>query len=174
MLNFIRQLFSKKPALGCGRARGRVVHRRPTRWLDAVTPDPESYVDLFVEEVDNLITNAGRDQMHAQGYVGFDAAFAFIALSNSALTETATSSALLNEIVANGLSRAIYTAAHTAGTNTTTLTKTFTCITASQAAQKAALFTAVSAGIMNHVLAFTQRTLLVGDQLAITFTITIG
>ena len=43
-----------------------------------------------------------------------------------------------------------------------------------QAAQKAALFTAASAGTMNHALAFTQRSLQVGDQLAVTFTITLS
>ena len=61
----------------------------------------------------------------------------------------------------------------TAGTNTTTVQKTFTA-TGTQAAQKAALFTASSAGTMNHALAFTQRSLQIGDTLQVTFTITLG
>jgi len=51
--------------------------------------------------------------------------------------------------------------------------KTFTA-SGSQAAQKAALFTASSGGTMNHALAFTQRSLISGDTLQVTFTITLG
>ena len=59
------------------------------------------------------------------------------------------------------------------GTNTSTISRTFTA-SGTQSAQKAALFTASSAGTMNHVLSFTQRNLISGDTLAITFTITLG
>lgn len=128
------------------------------------------------EIVHNLITNAGRVFLHTQGYStasGVAAGFAYIALSNDALTETAASTTLSSEIAANGLSRAVGTVTLATGSGTsTTIAKTFTCTNAAQAAQKAALFTASSAGTMNHVLAFTQRSLQVGDTLAITFTIT--
>lgn len=131
---------------------------------------------LHRERTRNLITNAGRDFLHAQGYSTSPGAngLNYVALSNDALTEIATATVLTNEIVANGLSRAIGAYAHTGSTNTTTISKTFTCTTSSQACQKAALFTASSSGTMNHVLAFTQRTLQVGDTIAITFTITLG
>lgn len=172
----IQRLWPMEEKRGYGRARGRIVHRRPTRYLASGVPDPESYVELSVEEVDNLITNIGRDSMLAAGYSAPDGmkTFRYIALSNDTLTETATSTTLSSEITTNGLARALATFAHTDGTNVTTVAKTFTCVTASQAAQKAALFAAASGGEMNHVLAFTQRTLQVNDQLAITFTITIG
>jgi hypothetical protein len=176
MFDFIRKLFSKEKP-GYGRARGLVVHRVPTRWLDQETPDPDSYVEVFREEVDNLITNAGRDVMHTFGYVTTGAdqeVFQYVALSNTTLTETVTSTTLNGEIAANGLQRAQGTPAHTTGTNTSTITKTFTCGTAPQAAQKAALFDDTVNGDMNHVLAFTQRSLQIGDQLQITFTITVG
>ena len=102
-------------------------------------------------------------------------ALQFIGLSNDTLTETSASTTLSNEIAANGLSRALATTiTHTAGTNTTTLAKTFQCTTAPQAAQKAALFNQSSNGTMNHVLAFTQRSLQVGDQLTVSFVITLG
>jgi hypothetical protein len=124
----------------------------------------------------NLITNAGRVFLHTQGYStasGVAAGFCYIALSNDSLTETASSTTLSNEIAANGLSRAVGTVTLASGSGTsTTIAKTFTCTTTSQAAQKAALFTAGAGGTMNHVLSFTQRTLQVGDSLAITFTIT--
>lgn len=124
----------------------------------------------------NVITTVGRDFLHTQGY-GTSAAsngLNYIALSNDSLTETSASTTLSTEIAANGLSRAQGTVTHTTGQNTTTIAKTFTCATAPQAAQKAALFTASSGGTMNHALSFTQRSLQVGDQLAITFTITLG
>jgi hypothetical protein len=165
-----------------GRAIGLIQHRRPTRWLDNETPDPDSY-ELVYEEVNhNQITNAGRDFMHLQAYSSVAAGGSapgssglnFIGLTNTAITPAAGDTTLSGEIVANGLSRAQGTYAHTNGTNTTTVTKTFTCATSSQAAQAAALFSASSSGTMNHELTFTQRTLQVGDQLVVTFTITLG
>jgi hypothetical protein len=123
----------------------------------------------------NVITTAGRDFLHTQGY-GLSPAgngLNFIGLSNDTLTETSASTTLSNEIVANGLERAQGSVAHTGGTNTTTVSKLFTA-SGGQAAQKAALFTASSGGTMNHALAFTQRTLVTGDTLTVSFTITLG
>lgn len=146
------------------RASAHIVHRRADGTI------------LGDETVHNVITNAGRDFLHLQGYgsSGLGAnGLNYIALSNDTLTETSASTTLSTEIAANGLSRAQGTVAHTNGTNTTTVSKTFTA-SGAQAAQKAALFTASSAGTMNHALAFTQRSLQIGDTLAITFTITLG
>lgn len=145
--------------------------------LDSYVIDPESAILLDEDETENVKTNAGIDYLHLQGYgsSGLGAnGFNYIALSNDTLTETATSTTLSNEIAANGLSRAQGTVAHTVGTTTTTVDKTFTCATSAQAAQKAALFTAASVGTMNHALAFTQRSLQVGDTLQVTFTITLS
>ena len=125
----------------------------------------------------NVKTTAGIDFLFAQAYAASGAqsnGLAYIGLSNDSLTETTASTTLSNEITGNGLARAIATYAHTAGQATATLSKTFTCATNPQAAQKAALFSAASSGTMTHVLSFTQRSLQVGDQLAITFTITLS
>ena len=141
------------------------------------TPRLELFDVIEEGEAFNVITNSGRDFLHSQGYNtsgGAANGLCYIGLSNDALTENAASTTLSTEIAANGLARAIGTYAHTNGTNTTTISKTFTCTTAAQAAQKAALFSAAAAGTMNHALAFTQRSLQVGDSLAITFTITLG
>lgn len=142
----------------------------------AVSVDTTSADIAGDEVVYNVITNGGRDFLHTQGYGTAPAAngLNYIALSNDTLTETAASTTLSTEITGNGLARAQGTVTHTAGTNTTTVQRTFTCATAPQAAQKAALFTASSAGTMNHALAFTQRSLQVGDTLQVTFTITLG
>lgn len=157
-------------------ARAVIEHRRPTRWLQDGSPDPSSYVLLSTDTASNVIPTAGRDFLHVQGYgsSGLGAnGLNWIGLSNDALTETTASTTLSNEIAANGLSRAQGTVAHTAGATTTTITKTFTA-TGTQAAQKAALFTASSGGTMCHALSFAQRTLQSGDTLAVTFTITLS
>jgi hypothetical protein len=158
------------------RASARIVHRRPVAWDRAGIPT--RFIEVGAPElVHNVITTVGRDFLHAQGYgtSGLGAnGLNYIALSNDTLTETSASTVLSNEIAANGLGRTQGTVAHTVGTNTTTIDKTFTCATGAQAAQKAALFTAVSVGTMCHALAFTQRSLQVGDTLQITFTITLG
>ena len=181
-----------------GRAHVRVKHSRPKDWVrdaktgllvpdtrwkfdayaKAMAPDPDS-VDLLLEDESwNLITNAGRIFLHKQGYdtTGLGAnGLNYIALSNDTLTETAASTTLSTEIAANGLARAQGTVTLPTGSgNVTTVDKTFTCATAPQAAQKAALFTASSVGTMNHVLAFTQRSLQIADTLQVTFSITLG
>lgn len=166
-----------------GRASMLVTHRRPDNFLkDKVTglfvPDPRSY--KLVDEPElvwNLITNAGRIALHKQGYDTsglLTNGFNYIALSNDTVTETAASTTLSNEIIANGLDRAQGTVTLPTGTgNQTTIDKTFTA-TGAQSAQKAALFTAISGGTMNHVLGFTQRNLVTSDTLQVTFTITLG
>lgn len=160
--------------VGGGRAKALIQHRRPVR------NEAGEIVDWLKigedEEVHNVVTNGGRDFLHTQGYgtSGLGAnGLNYIALSNDTLTETSASTTLSNEIVANGLQRAQGVVSHSAGTNTTTVSKTFTA-TGAQSAQKAALFTASSSGTMNHALAFTQRSLQSGDQLVVTFTITLG
>lgn len=148
-----------------GRAVGRIQHIR-------------NGVVIWEEEVRNVKTKAGIDFTFGQAYNSAGTAQAtglsYIGLSNDAVTEDADSTTLSNEIAANGLSRAAGTYAHTPGAATATIAHTFTCTTAPQAAQKAALFSAASSGAMHHVLAFTQRSLQVDDQLTITFTITLS
>ena len=148
----------------CVRAHGTIEHRNAAGEL------------LHSETVQNLITNVGRIFLHTQGYStasGVAGGLCYIALSNDTVTEIATSTTLSTEIAANGLTRAQGAVTLPTGAGvSTTIAKTFTCATAPQAAQKAALFTAVSAGTMCHVLAFTQRSLQIGDTLAVTFTIT--
>ena len=162
--------------LPIGRASMTVSHKR------AYDFDDESGLYLYAEvdepeTVWNLITNAGRIFLHSQGY-GTTSLSAnglnYIALSNDTVTEIATATTLTNEIAANGLTRAIGTVTLPPGSgNQTTVDKTFTA-TGTVSAQKAALFTASSAGTMNHVLGFTQRNLINADTLQITYTITLG
>jgi len=169
-----------KEGVPLGRASAFVQQHRAIDFIkDEVTGllVPSRYAPLDEGElVWNVITTAGRDYLHLQGYgtsgLGTNG-LNFIGLSNDTLTETTASTTLSNEITLNGLGRAAGSYAHTGGTNTTTVSKVFTA-TGTQSAQKAALFTAVSAGTMNHALAFTQRNLVNTDTLTVTFTITLG
>lgn len=130
---------------------------------------------IWEEKGLNVKTTAGIDFMFAQSY-GTSAqanGLNYIALSNDTLTETTASTTLSSEIASNGLARHIGAYAHTAGASTATVTYLFTA-TGAQAAQKAALFSASSGGTMNHVLAFTQRSLQTNDQLNVGFTLTLS
>lgn len=178
--------------LHMGRASALVTHWRPKFWelndagesvpvqrfLETEQgrfPDPEFY-DLISEETTlNVKTTVGIDFTFNQTYgqSGAASGLTYIALSNDTLTETSASTTLSTEITTNGLGRALGTYAHTTGASTCTVANTFTCATAAQSAQKAALFSAASVGTMQHALAFTQRPLQVGDTLAVTFTITL-
>ena len=173
-------------ALFLAPAQGEFIHRRPTRWLvepvrapDGTPiaggiPDPDSYVEVWRGTNTNVKTTAGIDFLFAQGYSTSPGAngLNYIALSNDSLTENTASTTLSNEIASNGLTRAQGTYAHSNGTSTATVSKTFS-VTGTQACQKAALFTASSSGTMNHPLSFTQRSLANGDTLTVTFTLTL-
>ena len=124
---------------------------------------------------DNVKTKVGIDKTFKNTYsTSMDAnGLNYIACSNDSLTETVDSTTLSNEITLNGLGRAQGTYAHTAGTGTATISRTFTA-SGAQSVQKCALFDATSSGTMHHALGFTQRSLQNGDQLAVTFTITLS
>jgi hypothetical protein len=181
MLAYIRRLALSIAALIPGNPADvgmveRVPVRRAVAVIEHFRPDGNGGMVLLNREVTyNVITDVGRDFMHTQTYGTAPAAngLNYIALSNDTVTETSASTTLSNEIVANGLQRAQGIVTHNAGTNTTTVVKTFTA-TGAQAAQKAALFTAAAAGTMNHVLGFTQRSLQTNDTLQVTFTLTVG
>jgi hypothetical protein len=132
------------------------------------------------EVVHNVITNHGRDQLHLQCYGETSLSscgFNYIALSNDTAAPAATDTSLAGELiegVAPGLQRAQGSYVHGTGTNTTTITNPFTYTGTSQPVQKAALFNQPTAGIMNHEIAFTQRTLYTNDIVLLAFTITLG
>jgi hypothetical protein len=133
-------------------------------------------------EADNLLTNTGRVQLHTQCYAltgiltnGFN----WIGLSNDATAPVATDTALAGELVGNGLSRVQGAVILPSGAgNVTVISNTFTYTGGtSQAIQKTALFTVAGppvAGVMNHEIAFTQRTLFTSDTVTLTFSITLG
>lgn len=132
-----------------------------------------------------LLTNAGRDAFHAQhmSTAAQPAAFNYMGLANNA-TATAPAAGdtvLTGEITTagGGLIRAQATYAHTAGTNTSTLTKTFTAngtdslpVTVSQMG----IFNAVTAGTISYKTALNSNATLniSGDNVTVTETVTAG
>jgi hypothetical protein len=125
----------------------------------------------------NLLNTDGRDWMHAQVYTNTSAGTQganYIALSNDAGGAAAAHTTLASEISTNGLGRAIATTlTHTDDTNATSLSKTFTA-SGTQSAQLSGLFNASSSGILVHEATMTSASLVSGDTLAVTWSLTLG
>lgn len=133
-------------------------------------------IEIYHYEDHNLITNAGLDFISAQigsTSTGSNGAN-YIALSSDTTAPAATDTTLSGEISGSGLDRAQGTYSHTAGTNTFTVQKIFTASGTVSAIQKTGLFTASSGGTMMAENTFSSVNLISGDQLTLTWTITIG
>lgn len=128
-----------------------------------------------------LRTNAGRDfQSRVMGDTastgtGTYAAANYIALTTDATTPALTDTTLTSELTASGLGRAQAVYAHTGGTLTYTLTKTFTSSDATpRTINKIGVFNAVSTGTLVFATAVpSPPTLVSGDSLTITETVDI-
>ena len=133
--------------------------------------------EILCKNKRNLLTNAGRDYFHDQCYKNTSAGGAgcnFIALSENSSGASATHTAVANEITTNGLARAISSPSHSTGTNTTTLTKTFTASGSFTAVQLSGILNASSGGTLGNEATFTSVALVTGDTLAVTWTLTLG
>lgn len=132
-----------------------------------------------------LLTNGGRDALHAQtmSTSAQPASFNYMALANNAtaVVPAATDTTLVGEITTGGggLIRAQATYAHTTGTNSTTLTKTFTAngsdslpVTISQDG----ILNASSSGTLGYKDALNANATLnvSGDNITVTHTVNIG
>lgn len=140
-------------------------------------PEKGTYGPWEIQKVHNLLTDAGRDYLHLQGYettgLGTNGGN-YIAVSANAATPADGDTTLAGEITTGGLARAQGTVSHTAGTNKTTILKIFTASAAHTAVRLGALFTASSSGTMLHEAVFaTSATLAINDQLQINWTITL-
>ena len=134
--------------------------------------------EVICKDKHNLLTNSGRDWMHAQVYTDTSAGTrgaGYIGLSSNTGTPAATDTTLAGEITANGLQRIdAGTKTHTGGTNSTTIQHTFTASAVHTAVVKASLFNAASNGFMAHINTFTAVTLQASDTLQVTWTVTLG
>jgi hypothetical protein len=127
---------------------------------------------------DNLLTNGGRDFVHAQVLTNTSAGTrgaGFIAVSANAGGASAAHTTLAGEIASGGLTRAdATTKTHSAGTNTSQFIHTFTASAGHTDVQLAGTFNASSSGTMLHENTFTATTLANGDGLEITWNFTYG
>jgi hypothetical protein len=139
--------------------------------------------EIYRNEEHNLITNAGKDFISAQigssvaagGSAPGSTGANFIALSSDTTAPAATDTTLTGEVTdVNGLARAQGTYSHTAGQATFTISKTFSATGTYTNVQKAGLFTASSSGTMMAENTFSPVSLANGDQLTITWTITLS
>lgn len=124
----------------------------------------------------NLLTDAGKDWMHAQVYTNTAAGTrgaGFIASTESVITPAVGNTTLTGEIVTNGLSRAdATTKTHTAASNSTLIEHTFTATGSFTSVLASALFNAASSGTMPHIANFASGsgTLVANDTLKISWT----
>ena len=135
------------------------------------------YREIHREEAYNLVSDTGRVQLHTFCYGTASRAngFNFIALSNDGTAPAVGDTTLTGELSGNVLTRAQGKVTLPTGNGTvTTIARTFTYTGASQQVQKTALFDLVALGVMNHEILFTPRTLLLNDQLAMTFSVTLS
>ena len=122
----------------------------------------------------NLRTTAGIDwQSAVMGNVGSQpAAMGWLALTADATAPAVGDTTLASEITTNGFARAAGTYAHTGGSNTFTISHTFTA-TGTQTINKEGVFNASSVGTLGFESAEpSPPTLVSGDTLAQTVTIT--
>lgn len=139
---------------------------------------------IYFHEGHNLITNQGKDIISKQVFQ-FNVnvtqksnpnASAVIALSTDATAPSASDTTLTGEITTGGLGRKLGTVHHTNSTSTVTIRTTFTATGTHTGVQKAGLFnilTASSAGMLAENT-FSSVNLISGDQITITWTITIS
>jgi len=129
--------------------------------------------------VDNLLTEDGRDEFHAQDYTNTSAGnrgSGFIAVSAETTAPVVSDTSLAGEITTGGLTRVdAGTKTHVNDTNTTTIATTFTASATHTDVHKAALFNAISGVTMSHAAVFTSDvTLAINDTLTVTWTLTLG
>jgi hypothetical protein len=137
----------------------------------------DEWVDI-VRNKPNLLTNAGKDFIHNQAYTNASAGTrgsGFIVVSENASGALATHTAVAGEITTGGLARAdATTKTHTVGTNVSTIEHTFTASATFAAIQLTGLLNAASTGTLTHENTFTSTNLISGDELRVTWTLTLG
>ena len=100
----------------------------------------------------------------------------YMALTENASAASASNTSLTGELTTGGASRALATYAHTGGTSTYTMAKTFSISASFPAIHRGALFTAsdtTAAGVMVfEAVLSADANVIAGDSLAVTATIT--
>jgi hypothetical protein len=128
--------------------------------------------------IPNVLTNGGRDLMHAQFYVNTSAGTRganYLAVSEDAGGASAAHTATASEITTNGLARAVVgTITHTGGTNSTVFDHTYTASGSFTAVQLVGTYNASSGPTLAHEGTITSAALISGDKLQIVYTLNGG
>lgn len=125
-------------------------------WLGTFDPIRQLTVyETLFELAKNLVTNTGRDWMHAQLYTNTSSGTQgarYISLSETTSEPDETWTTLTGEIASGGLSRAAASPnpSHVSGTNVTITEKTFTASANFPNTQVVGLFNASSSGTLVH------------------------
>lgn len=123
----------------------------------------------------NLVTDAGFDWLAALIGNAAGTPANYIALTSDSTAVASSDTTLTSEYAAYNLSRAAATYAHTGGTKTLTLAKTFTSSADSKVVAKTALFNQSSNGsLFAAVVLSSSVTLMTNDTLTVTWTITLS
>lgn len=130
-------------------------------------------------DVADVLTQSGRDWMHAQVYTNSGAGSQganYMALSTNTSGTAATDSTLTGELTTSDMKRVQVTPTHSASSSTTSFAYTFTATTTQSGIQKGALMNASSTTTytMAHEGTFTATTLQPNDQLAFSVTTSLG
>ena len=167
--------FSEQIGTGVGLARPTTDGFPLRNVVEAVFRDRHGNI-TSQSKVFNLRTNVGADFWDAQLFkvAAAGATANFIAVSADVTAPAATDTTLTGEIATNGLSRAQAADAHTAGTSSSVLSKTFTYTGASPVTiAKVGLFNAASAGtlVLETLLGSTGTVSANGDTISISWTV---
>ena len=135
---------------------------------------------ILAKSEPNQLQDDGRDDMHIALWENQGAA-AQLGFTHMGVTVDATglptdaTTTLAGEITTGGLTRTdADTTTHTTGAATTLVEHTFTATATHTAVQKGALFDANSAGTMGIIYLFTSATLVSGDTLKVSVTVTLN
>jgi hypothetical protein len=125
------------------------------------------------ETINNLVVSAGKAQLALLAGDATAVPFTYVAVGTSATAVAAGQTALQSETVTNGLERAAGTVSRTTTTvtnDTLQITKTFTA-SGTVAVEEAGIFNASSSGTMLSRALTTTKTIVIGEQLTVTYTL---
>ena len=154
-------------------------HGKAKAYITVIKNEGRPDEQVLCKSIPNQLQDDGRDDMHNALFENQGAAtqlgFTHMGVSDNAAGLPADSATtMLAEITTGGLTRTdADTTTHGVGTNTTLVEHTYTASATHTAVQKGALFDANSAGTMGIIYLFTSATLVSGDTLKVSVTITL-
>lgn len=128
----------------------------------------------------NLLTNVGKDAIHALAYINDNGSsptrgFGVIALTTAVITPAITDTVLTSEIITGGLQRVdAITKTHISASNSSLIEHTFTSDTVFTGVRACALFNSLAGATMGHITTFTAQNLAAFDQIKVSYTINLA